>query len=38
MKKNTFDFDAEFEKALTPEEFKAEMFKRIKGFLEVIRK
>lgn len=28
----TFDFDKEFEKGLTPEEFKAEMSKRIKGY------
>lgn len=28
----TFDFDAEFEKGLTPEEFKAEMHKRIRGW------
>lgn len=28
----TFDFDAEFEKGLTPEEFKAEMSKRIKAY------
>ncbi|RUT69323.1 hypothetical protein D0817_15875 [Flavobacterium cupreum] len=29
---DTFDFDAEFEKGLTPEEFKAEMAKRIKAY------
>lgn len=28
----TFDFDAEFKKGYTPEEFKAEMFKRIKAY------
>ncbi|CAI2766723.1 hypothetical protein [Flavobacterium collinsii] len=28
----TFDFDAEFAKGLTPEEFKAEMFKRIQAY------
>ncbi|MXO03875.1 hypothetical protein [Flavobacterium sp. HBTb2-11-1] len=28
----TFDFDAEFAKGLTPEEFKAEMYKRIKAY------
>ncbi|KQB40559.1 hypothetical protein [Flavobacterium aquidurense] len=28
----TFDFDAEFSKGLTPEEFKAEMSKRIKAY------
>ncbi|WP_343587626.1 hypothetical protein [Flavobacterium sp.] len=28
----TFDFDAEFAKGLTPEEFKAEMSKRIKAY------
>jgi hypothetical protein len=27
-----FDFDKEFEKGLTPEEFKAEMAKRIKAY------
>lgn len=30
--RNTFDFDAEFAKGLTPEEFKAEMSKRIKAY------
>lgn len=30
--KNAFDFDAEFAKGLTPEEFKAEMSKRIKAY------
>jgi hypothetical protein len=29
---DTFDFDAEFAKGLTPEEFKAEMSKRIKAY------
>ena len=28
----TFDFDAEFEKGLTVEEFKAEMHKRIQAY------
>ena len=28
----TFDFDTEFAKGLTPEEFKAEMLKRIKAY------
>ncbi|MHC0446000.1 hypothetical protein ACWA1F_11345 [Flavobacterium sp. 3-218] len=28
----TFDFDAEFAKGLTPEEFKTEMSKRIKAY------
>ncbi|MRX39664.1 hypothetical protein GJU43_10290 [Flavobacterium sp. LC2016-23] len=28
----TFDFDAKFAKGLTPEEFKAEMSKRIKAY------
>jgi hypothetical protein len=28
----TFDFDAEFAKGLTPEEFKEEMYKRIKAY------
>ncbi|WP_406845231.1 hypothetical protein [Flavobacterium soyae] len=28
----TFDFDAEFARGLTPEEFKAEMSKRIKAY------
>lgn len=28
----TFDFDEEFKNGLTPEEFKAEMHKRIKGW------
>ena len=28
----TFDFDAEFKNGLTPEEFKAEMHKRIKAY------
>ncbi len=27
----TFDFDEEFKNGLTPEEFKAEMYKRIRG-------
>ncbi|MCW2120220.1 hypothetical protein [Flavobacterium sp. 7A] len=27
-----FDFDAEFAKGYTPEEFKQEMFKRIKAY------
>ena len=30
--RDTFDFDAEFAKGLTPEEFKAEMSKRIKAY------
>ncbi|MFW0738560.1 hypothetical protein [Flavobacterium sp. T12S277] len=30
--RETFDFDAEFAKGLTPEEFKAEMFKRIEAY------
>lgn len=30
--RNTFDFDAEFAKGLTAEEFKAEMSKRIKAY------
>lgn len=30
--RETFDFDAEFAKGLTPEEFKAEMSKRIKAY------
>lgn len=30
--RDTFDFDAEFEKGLTPVEFKAEMHKRIKAY------
>jgi hypothetical protein len=30
--RTTFDFDEEFEKGLTPEEFKAEMHKRIKAY------
>jgi len=30
--RETFDFDAEFVKGLTPEEFKAEMYKRIKAY------
>jgi len=30
--RETFDFDAEFAKGLTPEEFKAEMYKRIKVY------
>ncbi|WP_291285945.1 hypothetical protein [Flavobacterium sp.] len=30
--RKTFDFDAEFAKGLTPEEFKAEMFKRIEAY------
>ena len=29
---DTFDFDAEFARGLTPEEFKAEMSKRIKAY------
>ncbi|MGA9638477.1 hypothetical protein [Flavobacterium sp.] len=28
----TFDFEEEFKKGYTPEEFKAEMFKRIKAY------
>ncbi|NDP21740.1 MAG: hypothetical protein GZ091_11770 [Paludibacter sp.] len=28
----TFDFDKEFKNGLTPEEFKAEMHKRIKAY------
>lgn len=28
----TFNFDEEFAKGLTPEEFKAEMYKRIKAY------
>jgi hypothetical protein len=28
----TFDFDTEFANGLTPEEFKAEMLKRIKAY------
>ncbi|UPZ17464.1 hypothetical protein [Flavobacterium humidisoli] len=28
----TFDFDTEFAKGLTPEEFKEEMYKRIKAY------
>ena len=28
----TFDFDAEFKNGYTPEEFKAEMHKRIKAY------
>ena len=28
----TFDFDAEFEKGYTPEQAKAEMYKRIRGW------
>jgi hypothetical protein len=28
----TFDFDEEFKNGLTPEEFKAEMHKRIKAY------
>lgn len=28
----TFDFDTEFEKGYTPEEFKAEMHKRIQAY------
>ncbi|MFC5681604.1 hypothetical protein ACYE2N_07375 [Flavobacterium sp. MAHUQ-51] len=28
----TFDFDAEFKKGYTPEEFKEEMLKRIKAY------
>jgi hypothetical protein len=30
--RDTFDFDAEFANGLTPEEFKEEMFKRIKAY------
>lgn len=30
--RETFDFDTEFAKGLTPEEFKAEMSKRIKAY------
>lgn len=30
--RETFDFDEEFAKGLTPEEFKAEMSKRIKAY------
>jgi hypothetical protein len=30
--RETFDFDAEFAKGLTPEEFKEEMSKRIKAY------
>lgn len=30
--KATFDFDAEMKKGYTPEEFKAEMHKRIKAY------
>lgn len=30
--RTTFDFDKEFKKGLTPEEFKAEMTKRIKAY------
>lgn len=30
--RETFDFDAEFAKGLTPEEFKMEMSKRIKAY------
>ncbi|MBS7230142.1 hypothetical protein KHA90_03820 [Flavobacterium psychroterrae] len=30
--RETFDFDAEFAKGLTPEEFKVEMSKRIKAY------
>ncbi len=30
--RTTFDFDAEFKNGLTPEEFKAEMHKRIKAY------
>ena len=29
---STFDFDKEFENGYTPEEFKAEMHKRIKAY------
>ena len=29
---NTFDFDSEFANGFTPEEFKQEMFKRIKAY------
>lgn len=32
INRETFDFDAEFAKGLTPEEFKAEMSKRIKAY------
>lgn len=30
--RETFDFDVEFAKGLTPEEFKAQMSKRIKAY------
>lgn len=30
--RSTFDFDAEFKNGYTPEEFKAEMHKRIKAY------
>ena len=30
--RTTFDFDEEFKNGLTPEEFKAEMHKRIKAY------
>jgi hypothetical protein len=30
--RETFDFDAEFAKGLTPEKFKGEMSKRIKAY------
>jgi hypothetical protein len=30
--RETFDFDTEFANGLTPEEFKAEMVKRIKAY------
>ncbi|MEO8532564.1 MAG: hypothetical protein ABI441_02385 [Flavobacterium sp.] len=30
--RETFDFDAEFAKGLAPQEFKEEMFKRIKTY------
>jgi len=32
INRETFDFDAEFAKGLTSEEFKAEMSKRIKAY------
>ncbi|SHN64627.1 hypothetical protein SAMN05444395_103144 [Flavobacterium fryxellicola] len=31
-RRNSFDFDAEFEKGYTPEQFKQEIFKRIKAY------
>ncbi|MCV9928459.1 hypothetical protein OIU83_12390 [Flavobacterium sp. LS1R49] len=30
--RTTFDFDEEMKKGFTPEEFKAEMYKRIKAY------